>query len=99
MALNAYLNKKVTILTTDGRSMVGTLMSCDNSMNIVLSDAVERIIRPADETGHSSEEVPLGLYIVRGDTVAVCGKIDEEIDGQIDWGKVHGDPIGGTKHA
>ena len=78
--------------------MVGTLLSCDGSMNIVLGDAVERIIRPVDESGTPSEEVPLGLYIVRGDTVAVCGKVDEEVDGRIDWSKVHGEPIGGTKH-
>lgn len=67
-------------------------------MNLVLQDAVERIIRPRDEEGTPSEEVPLGVYIVRGDTVAVCGKVDEEIDGQINWEKVHGEPIGGTKH-
>ncbi|KAF3033708.1 hypothetical protein E8E11_001461 [Didymella keratinophila] len=60
MALNAYLNKKVSVLTLDGRTMVGTLFSCDGSMNLVLADAIERIIRPADE-GVPSEEVPLGL--------------------------------------
>ncbi|KAJ8118538.1 hypothetical protein OPT61_g511 [Boeremia exigua] len=49
--------------------MVGTLFSCDGSMNLVLADAYERIIRPAEE-GVPSEEVPLGLYIVRGDSVA-----------------------------
>jgi U6 snRNA-associated Sm-like protein LSm8 len=89
--------EKVSILTTDGRTMVGTLISCDNSMNLVLQDTVERIIRPRDED-LPSEEVPLGLYIVRGDTVAVCGKVDEEVDGQINWEKVHGEPIGTTKH-
>ncbi|KAF2650576.1 Sm-like ribonucleoprotein [Lophiostoma macrostomum CBS 122681] len=97
MALNAYLNKKVTVLTLDGRTMVGTLLSCDGSMNLVLRDAVERIIRPADE-GMNSEEVPLGLYIIRGDSVAVCGKVDEELDASIDWNKVHGEVLGGTRH-
>lgn len=77
--------------------MLGTLLSCDGSMNLVLSDAIERIIRPADE-GVPSEEVPLGLYIVRGDSVAVCGKVDEELDGKINWAKVQGDVIGSTKH-
>jgi U6 snRNA-associated Sm-like protein LSm8 len=24
--------------------------------------------------------------------------VDEEIDGKIDWGKVHGEVLGGTKH-
>jgi U6 snRNA-associated Sm-like protein LSm8 len=77
--------------------MVGTLTSCDGSMNLVLADAVERIIRPREEE-IESEEVKLGLYIIRGDTVAVCGRVDEEIDGRIDWTKVHGEVLGGTKH-
>ncbi|KAF2645908.1 Sm-like ribonucleoprotein [Massarina eburnea CBS 473.64] len=97
MALNAYLNKKVSILTLDGRTMVGTLISCDGSMNLVLADAIERIIRPRDEE-IPSEEVPLGLYIVRGDSVAVCGRVDEDIDGKINWREVHGEVLGGTRH-
>ncbi|KAI1532301.1 LSM1 Small nuclear ribonucleoprotein snRNP [Pyrenophora tritici-repentis] len=86
MALNAYLNKKVSVLTIDGRTMVGKLHSCDGSMNLVLQEAVERIIRPLEEEV-PSEEVPLGLYIIRGDSVAVVGKVDEEIDSKINWSK------------
>lgn len=56
--------------------MVGILLSCDGSMNIVLQAAVERITRPCDEEV-PSEEVPLGLYIIRGDSVAVVGRVDE----------------------
>ncbi|KAF9694679.1 hypothetical protein EKO04_007639 [Ascochyta lentis] len=97
MALNAYLNKRVSVLTLDGRTMVGTLFSCDGSMNLVLADAYERIIRPAED-GVPSEEVPLGLYIVRGDSVAVCGRVDEDVDGKIDWTKVHGEVLGSTRH-
>lgn len=89
--------EKVSVLTLDGRTMVGTLLSCDASMNLVLQDAIERIIRPRDEDV-PSEEVPLGLYIVRGDSVAIVGKVDEETDGQIDWSRVHGEAFGSTKH-
>lgn len=92
-----WTSEKVSILTIDGRTMVGTLLSCDSSMNLVLQDTVERIIRPRDE-GEPSEEVPLGVYIVRGDNVAICGRVDEEIDNQINWEKVHGEAIGTTKH-
>ncbi|CAG5162347.1 uncharacterized protein ALTATR162_LOCUS6203 [Alternaria atra] len=67
MALNAYLNKRVSVLTLDGRTMVGLLHSCDGSMNLVLQEAVERIIRPIEDE-EPSEEVPLGLYIIRGDS-------------------------------
>jgi U6 snRNA-associated Sm-like protein LSm8 len=43
-------------------------------------------------------EVPLGLYLVRGDNVCLVGLVDENIDGDIDWTKVKGSAIGGTKH-
>jgi U6 snRNA-associated Sm-like protein LSm8 len=66
-------------------------------MNLVLTSATERIIRPIEED-EPSEEVPLGLYIIRGDSVAVVGRVDEDIDGKIDWGKVHGEVLGGTRH-
>lgn len=66
-------------------------------MNIVLQDAVERIVRPRED-GMPSEEHVIGLYVIRGDSVAICGRVDEEVDGQIDWTKVHGEPIGTTKH-
>ncbi|KAF1937590.1 Sm-like ribonucleo protein [Clathrospora elynae] len=108
MALNAYLNKRVSVLTLDGRTMVGLLHSCDGSMNLVLQEAVERIIRPyakepvageEEEEDIPSEEVPLGLYIIRGDSVAVVGRVDEELDGKINWGKVRGEVLGGTRHS
>jgi U6 snRNA-associated Sm-like protein LSm8 len=89
--------ERVTVLTLDGRTMIGTLHSCDGSMNLVLQSAIERIIRPREEEV-ASEEVPLGLYIVRGDSVAVVGRLDEELDGTIDWTKVHGEVLGGTRH-
>lgn len=77
--------------------MVGTLTSCDGSMNLVLQDAVERIIRPREEEV-PSEEVPLGLYIIRGDSVAICGRVDEELDASINWTEVHGEVLGTTRH-
>jgi U6 snRNA-associated Sm-like protein LSm8 len=67
-------------------------------MNLVLQEAIERIIRPAEDES-PSEEVPLGLYIIRGDSVAVVGRIDEEIDGRITWSKVTGEVLGGTRHS
>ena len=84
----------MTVLTLDGRTMVGHLHSCDGSMNLVLRDAIERIIRPREEEV-ASEEVPLGLYIIRGDSVAVVGRLDEDVDVKIDWSKVHGEALGG----
>jgi len=97
MSLQSYLNKKVCVITTDGRTLIGTLISCDQNTNLVLQNTTERIIQPAD-SGEQSSEVEQGLYMIRGDTVAVCGEIDEELDASIDWTKVKGEEIGGTKH-
>jgi len=66
--------------------------------NLVLSGTTERIIRPPDDP-EPSAEVPHGLYLIRGDNVAVVGLVDEEMDDSIDWLKVRGDVIGGVKHS
>ncbi|KAF2753852.1 Sm-like ribonucleoprotein [Pseudovirgaria hyperparasitica] len=91
-----YVDKKVCLIITDGRNLVGTLTSCDWQGNIILSDTVERKITPA-EWGQDSEEIAMGVLLVRGDTIVLCGLIDEERDESIDWTKVHGDIIGTTK--
>lgn len=85
------------VITVDGRTLVGTLLSCDQVTNIVLNETVERIIRPADDPEPSSQ-VSHGLYLVRGDNITICGLVDEELDNSIDWDKVRGEVIGSTKH-
>ena len=97
MSLKNFTNSRVLILTIDGRTLVGTLVSHDQVTNIVLSNTVERIIRPPEDPA-PSEEVEHGLYVIRGDNVCLVGLVDEEMDGRIDWGKVRGNVIGTTKH-
>ena len=90
--------EKVLILTGDGRTLTGTLLSCDQVTNLVLSNTVERIIRPSEDE-EPSTEVEHGVYLIRGENVVVCGLLDEEMDAKIDWGKVKGNVIGGIKHS
>ncbi|KAJ9607750.1 snRNP Sm protein [Cladophialophora chaetospira] len=97
MSLNTYIDKKVLVITVDGRTLVGTLLSFDQVTNIVLNDTVERIIRPADDPEPSSQ-VSHGLYLVRGDNITIVGLVDEELDNSIDWEKVRGEVVGSTKH-
>ena len=63
----------------------------------MLSNAIERIIREPDDD-EPSAEIPLGLYLVRGDNVCSVGLVDEKLDDSINWTEVKGSPIGGTKH-
>jgi U6 snRNA-associated Sm-like protein LSm8 len=78
--------------------LLGTLLSCDQVTNLVLSHTIERIIRPPSDPEPSSE-VEHGLYLVRGDNVAVVGLVDEEMDASINWGEVRGGVISGCKNA
>ncbi|GKT41907.1 UBA domain-containing protein 3 [Colletotrichum spaethianum] len=63
----------------------------------VLSNAQERVIQ-TPESGEPSVQVPLGLYLVRGDNVCTIGLVDEALDDSINWTEVKGSAIGGTKH-
>ena len=94
---NHGLTEKVLVITADGRTLTGTLLSCDQLTNLVLQNTIERVIREHDDP-EDSEEVPHGLYLIRGENVAVCGLLDEDIDVEIDWAKVKGSVIGGVKH-
>ena len=66
------LDKKLLVMLRDGSKILGTLRSFDQFANIVLQDAVERII-----VGSSYSDIPLGLYIVRGENVVLMGEVDE----------------------
>ncbi|KGO46557.1 Ribonucleoprotein LSM domain, eukaryotic/archaea-type [Penicillium expansum] len=98
MSLHFYVNKKVLILTVDGRTLIGDLLSTDQTTNLVLANTIERIIRTPDDD-EPSTEIEHGLYLIRGDNVVVCGEIDEKMDGDIDWSKVKGEVIRDTKNA
>lgn len=67
------LDKKLLVVLRDGSKILGTLRSFDQFANIVLEGAVERII-----VAQSYSDIPLGLYIVRGENVVLMGEVDEE---------------------
>jgi len=60
------------VVTSDGRIIVGTLVGNDQVQNLILNDAKERVYSPDDNV----EEVPLGLYVIRGDNLCVIGEFD-----------------------
>lgn len=59
------VDKVVSVITLDGRCIVGLLKGYDPVCNLVLADSHERVF--SDDKG--MEQEPLGLYIVRGDSV------------------------------
>ncbi|CAI8607859.1 unnamed protein product [Vicia faba] len=72
-SLASYLDKKLLILLRDGRKLMGTLRSFDQFANAVLEGACERVI-----VGDLYCDIPLGLYVIRGENVVLIGEMDLE---------------------
>ncbi|SCV74360.1 BQ2448_6792 [Microbotryum intermedium] len=88
-ALTAYVDKRVLVITQDGRTIVGTLAGFDQTTNIILSSSTERIYsldEPVDEQA-------LGLFVVRGDNITLIGELDDEADKAIDLASIRAEPI------
>ncbi|KDO64964.1 hypothetical protein CISIN_1g0321082mg, partial [Citrus sinensis] len=66
---------KLLVLLRDGRKLMGTLCSFDQFANAVLEGACERVI-----VGDLYCDIPLGLYVIRGENVVLIGELDLERD-------------------
>uniref|UniRef100_A0A8C9WIS5 U6 snRNA-associated Sm-like protein LSm8 n=1 Tax=Scleropages formosus TaxID=113540 RepID=A0A8C9WIS5_SCLFO len=92
--LNMRLPGTVAIVTSDGRMIVGTLKGFDQTINLILDESHERVF----SSTQGVEQVVLGLYIVRGDNVAVIGEIDDETDSALDLGNIRAEPLNSVVH-
>ena len=84
----------VNVITNDGRNIVGILKGFDQTINLILESCHERVYSP----DASMEQVPLGLYIIRGDNVAIVGELDEDKDLSIDISSVRAEPLKPVVH-
>lgn len=89
MALKDYLNKMVSVITQDGRNIVGLLRGFDKNVNLVLERAKERVY--SQESGVIQNE--LGVYVIRGDNIAITGLLDEDEDANRDLSKIRAPPL------
>ncbi|KAG8459694.1 hypothetical protein KFE25_003146 [Diacronema lutheri] len=87
--LQSCVGKPVHVVTNDGRHLLGVLKGYDQKTNVVLDESHERVFA-ADAP---VEQVPLGLYLVRGDNIAVIGEIDEELDAELDLSTIVAQPL------
>lgn len=85
--------EQVLIITSDGRTLTGLLRGIDQATNIILSDAEERIFSRGEKVVIEA----LGLYLLRGENIAVVGEVEKEIEDKINWENVTGDSIKETK--
>ncbi|TMW66894.1 hypothetical protein Poli38472_012010 [Pythium oligandrum] len=77
--LQELMNRTISIITNDGRNIIGVLKGYDQAINVVLDDSFERVYSQKEPV----EAVELGLYIVRGDNISVIGEVDEDIREQV----------------
>ncbi|CAN7079751.1 unnamed protein product, partial [Brassica oleracea var. botrytis] len=72
-SLASYLDNnsvKILVLLRDGRKLMGTLRSFDQFASAVLEGACERVI-----VGEQYCDIPLGLYVIRGENVVLIGDL------------------------
>ncbi|KAF5398463.1 hypothetical protein PHET_08099, partial [Paragonimus heterotremus] len=79
---------------TNVQSPEGTLKGFDNVINLVIKDSQERVFSPTDGVEH----VPLGLFIIRGQNVALVGEVDEDLDRRIDFSALRAEPLNPVIH-
>jgi U6 snRNA-associated Sm-like protein LSm8 len=89
MVLTEFVNKTVSVITNDGRNIVGKLKGYDQVTNVILEGSHERIF--SEENGVVQNV--LGLYIIRGDNIALIGELDEEVDGNRDLSTIRAAPL------
>mmetsp|Transcript_7768 Transcript_7768/g.14137 ORF Transcript_7768/g.14137 Transcript_7768/m.14137 type:complete len:97 (+) Transcript_7768:126-416(+) len=93
-SLDQLVNKVITVVTNDGRNIVGNLRGYDQTTNLILDDCHERVF---STTAGVQQEV-LGLYIIRGDNIAIIGELDQDVDSQADLSVVRAEPLKPVTH-
>lgn len=71
-SLVAQLDRLLLVLLRDGKQFIGVLRSFDQFSNVVLSDAVERVVE-----GRQYADLHVGLFVVRGENLVLLGDLGE----------------------
>ncbi|WVQ62749.1 uncharacterized protein L199_000897 [Kwoniella botswanensis] len=93
-SIESYVDHLVQVILYDGRIIVGKLKGCDPRTNLILADCVEREY----SLDQGVEMIPLGLYMIKGDNVALVAELDEEKDSTIDYTEIKAEPLGEIHH-
>ncbi|CAJ2650237.1 unnamed protein product [Trifolium pratense] len=86
--LESLVDQQISVITNDGRNIVGVLKGFDQATNIILDESHERVF----STKEGVQQLVLGLYIIRGDNIVV-GELDEELDSNLDLSKLRAHPL------
>ncbi|KAH9940305.1 hypothetical protein B0H21DRAFT_697730 [Amylocystis lapponica] len=88
-SLQGYVDHRVLLILQDGRAIVGVMAGFDQKSNVVLSDSKERVYSLEDGV----EEIPLGLYLVKGDQIVLIGELDDALDQAVDLSTIRAEPL------
>ncbi|KAJ4713956.1 U6 snRNA-associated Sm-like protein LSm8 [Melia azedarach] len=86
--LESLVDQQISVITNDGRNIVGVLKGFDQATNIILDESHERVY----STKEGVQQLVLGLYIIRGDNIIV-GEVDEELDAHLDLSNLRAHPL------
>ncbi|KAI5430466.1 putative galactinol--sucrose galactosyltransferase 2, variant 2 [Lathyrus oleraceus] len=87
--LESLVDQTISVITNDGRNIVGVLKGFDQATNIILDESHERVY----STKEGVQQLVLGLYIIRGDNISVVGELDEDLDSNLDLSKLRAHPL------
>jgi U6 snRNA-associated Sm-like protein LSm8 len=82
--LKSMQGKLVSVMTTEGKHVRGILSQTDQESNLVLLDAEEIAYDLSSSApgkpAQAPDRQPLGIYLLRGDSVAMVGLVDIVVD-------------------
>ncbi|XP_047333407.1 sm-like protein LSM8 [Impatiens glandulifera] len=87
--LESLVDQQISVITNDGRNIVGVLKGFDQATNLILDESHERVY----STKEGVQQIVLGLYIIRGDNISIIGELDEELDSQLDFSNLRAHPL------
>ncbi|XP_047327947.1 sm-like protein LSM8 [Impatiens glandulifera] len=87
--LESLVDQQISVITNDGRNIVGVLKGFDQATNLILDESHERVY----STKEGVQQIVLGLYIIRGDNISIIGELDEELDSQLDFSELRAHPL------
>ncbi len=70
-SISQFLDQDVVVVLRDNKKLIGKMRSFDQFANLVLEGAFERIY-----VGRVFGDIPLGVYMVRGENVVLMGELD-----------------------
>jgi U6 snRNA-associated Sm-like protein LSm8 len=87
--MSDMVDEIVNVITADGRTIIGLLRGFDQHLNIVLDQCHERIF----STTEGVKQEKLGLYIIRGENVAIVGMVDQEKELAMKYSTIKAAPL------